>query len=284
MKVVRSIEKLKNARSKMEGSLGFVPTMGALHEGHKVLIEEAAKKNDNVAVSIFVNPAQFGPGEDFKTYPRDEDADLAFCEKAGVDLVFLPSEKQLYVEPRRVFIKVGRLADCLCGESREGHFNGVVEVLVRLFNLVSPDSAFFGEKDYQQLLIVKSMVEDFHYFLDIIAVPTVREKNGLAMSSRNRKLSFEERNAAASLYHEFKMVREKAETARFDRRALPVEFIEKEVAEKLNSKHPEIKIDYIEIRNEDTLEKNRFIVNNSRIFGAIYISGTRLIDNLHIGN
>jgi pantoate--beta-alanine ligase len=191
MKVVETVAELKELRDKLPGPLGFVPTMGYLHEGHLILVRQAKAENASVAVSIFVNPAQFGPKEDFKQYPRDHDRDLALLEREGTDLVFMPPVEEIYPPGFNSWVEVGRLAERLEGASRPGHFRGVATVVARLFDLVKPDRAYFGQKDAQQLIVIKKMVADLALNLEVVAVPTVREPDGLAMSSRNTYLKID---------------------------------------------------------------------------------------------
>ncbi len=280
MQVVRSVAELRQARAALSGRVGFVPTMGALHEGHRRLIESSLKTTDATVVSIFVNPRQFGPNEDFEKYPRTEGEDLALCEAAGAALVFMPPVSVIYPEEPLVRVTVApRLAGVLCGAHRPGHFDGVAQVVALLFNLVQPTHAFFGEKDYQQLLIIKRLVADLGFPITIVPVPTVRESDGLALSSRNRYLSPEERAKAPSIYRVMCQCRERAEQVRFDRIALPVERLEEEGRMLLLKEIPDAVIDYFEIRHADTLERTSFVMNRSRLFVAVRIGTTRLIDN-----
>ncbi len=279
--IVRTTTELRRARETLVGRVGFVPTMGALHRGHRRLIEESAKATDATIVSIFVNPRQFGPHEDFEKYPRTEEEDLALCEAAGAAVVFLPSVPVMYPEEPLVKVMVdARLSGVLCGAHRPGHFDGVAQVVVILFNLVQPTHAFFGEKDYQQLLIIKRLVADLAFPIEIVPVRTVREPDGLALSSRNRYLSPEERAKAPAIYRVMCQCRERAEQVRFDRIALPVEKLEEEGRAILLKEIPDAEIDYFEIRHADTLERTTFVMNRSRLFVAVRLAGTRLIDNL----
>jgi len=281
VQVVRSIAELRAARAQMSGQVGFVPTMGALHAGHGRLIARSVQENDTAVVSLFVNPLQFGPNEDFERYPRTEKEDLFLCETAGVDLVFVPPVAAIYPEQPLVRVTVSScLSGVLCGAYRPGHFDGVAQVVTILFNLVRPTRAYFGEKDYQQLLIIKRLVADLSFDVEIVAVPTVREPDGLALSSRNRYLSPEERAKASALYRALSFCKERAEQARFDRIALPIEKLEEEGRLFLSKEIPEARIEYFEIRHTDTLERTRFVMNRSRLFAAIYLGTTRLIDNM----
>ena len=281
MQIVRTATELRAARASLAGRVGFVPTMGALHAGHARLMEIARKKNDGFIVSIFVNPTQFGPNEDFTTYPRTEEADLALCEAAGAAIVFLPKTTEIYRAEPLIRVTVSpKLAGILCGAHRPGHFDGVAQVVALLFNLVRPDSACFGEKDYQQLAVIRKLAEDLHFGIDIIPVATVREPDGLALSSRNRYLSPEQRAAAPAIYRAMLQCRSRADQVRFDRIALPVGRVEEEGRVLILKDIPGAQIDYFEIRHTDTLEPNQFIMNRSRLFAAVRVGTTRLIDNL----
>ena len=283
MLVVKTVEELREERKKLEGKVSFVPTMGALHKGHTTLMKEAVKISDHLIVSVFVNPTQFGPGEDLDKYPRPIDKDLEACSDAGASIVFLPEPEDIYGSETFIKLHVEKLSEILCGAKRPGHFDGVVQVVSRLFNITTPDIALFGEKDYQQLIIIKRMVQELHFPVEIVSVPIVREKDGLAKSSRNRYLSESERKTATALYETLSHVKQKAEAARFDRRALPVEYVEREAREIMIKKYPDITIDYLEIRNASDLSRSQFIVNDSRVFGAVFIGNTRLIDNISLG-
>lgn len=199
MKVLRTIQALRKARKELKGSVGLVPTMGYLHEGHRSLMALAKERTDHVITSIFVNPKQFGPNEDLDAYPRDEKGDLQSCEEEGVSLVFLPSPEEIYPPGFSTEVKVQLLGDALCGASRPGHFEGVATVVTKLFHLTTPDLAIFGQKDYQQAAIINRLVRDLHLPIEVITAPTVREEDGLAMSSRNRYLRPEERLRAVAL-------------------------------------------------------------------------------------
>jgi pantoate--beta-alanine ligase len=205
MQVAESIVEMKRLRSEMTGPVGFVPTMGYLHEGHISLVRRARKENASVVASIFVNPTQFGPTEDFENYPRDTQRDLAMLEEAGTDVVFMPTVDDMYPEGFSSWVEVGKLTERLEGASRPTHFRGVTTVCNKLFNIVEPTRAYFGQKDAQQALVIKKMVADLNMNLDIVVCPTVREPDGLAMSSRNTYLNQEQREAAASLNQALKL-------------------------------------------------------------------------------
>ncbi len=285
MRILETVESFRAARKELTGKVGFVPTMGALHRGHLELIKKSVELCDTTVVSIFVNPTQFRAGEDFEKYPRTLEDDLKLCEENGVDIVFVPKKTEIYPNEK---IRIGftiseELSGILCGASRPGHFEGVVQIVSVLFNIVAPVVAIFGEKDYQQLAIIREMVAALNYGVEIVGIPTVREATGLALSSRNRYLSIKEKELAANILKVMDGVKVKAEEARFDRRALPVEFIEKETASKLEFLIPGSKVDYVEIRNTNDLTKGRFLARDSRIFVALFVGETRLIDNLYIG-
>jgi pantoate--beta-alanine ligase len=277
MKVVETVAELKELRDKMPGPLGFVPTMGYLHEGHLTLVRQAKAENASVAVSIFVNPTQFGPKEDFKQYPRDPDRDLALLEREGTDLVFMPPVEEIYPPDFNSWVEVGRLAERLEGASRPGHFRGVATVVARLFDLVKPDRAYFGQKDAQQLIVIKRMVADLALNLEVVAVPTVREPDGLAMSSRNTYLNPEERKQATVLYQALTLARRLCDEGEGDGRA-----IRRKMAD-LIKKEPLAQIDYISIADAVTLEELDVVKPPALVSMAVRIGETRLIDNVVVG-
>lgn len=285
MKVLYEISEVLAARRECKSALGFVPTMGALHEGHLSLIKKSVEKCGKTIVSIFVNPTQFGPNEDYEKYPRTVEADLKKCEEAGADYVFLPTNEVIYgTEKPLVTLNVDKeLTSILCGKSRPIHFNGVAQIVSILFNIARPDFAFFGEKDYQQLTIIRRMVSDLHFPLEIVGVPTVREASGLAKSSRNRYLSESELAVAPNIYKIMNIIKEKADSARKDGMAVPVESLESEAKKMISELVPGSKIDYFEIRSTNDLKRSENLADDSRIFTAVYVGTTRLIDNLYIG-
>ena len=254
--------------------VGFVPTMGALHEGHGSLIDACRRECDRCVVSIFVNPLQFGPSEDFERYPRDLEADLAFCRARGVDVVFAPSVEEMYPEPPLTFVVVEQLSEPLCGRSRPGHFRGVATVCAKLFHIVQPDVAYFGQKDAQQATILRRMVEDLNFPLQIRVLPTVREPDGLALSSRNRYLSAGEREAAGCL---FLALSEAAELARKGERdaAVLVAAMAREIGATQG-----VRLDYAAVVDEATFEEVREVRGPARALVAAWVGSTRLIDNL----
>lgn len=264
------------SRRKLENKrIGFVPTMGALHKGHVSLIKKAVSLTDEVVVSIFVNPTQFAPGEDYTRYPRTFKADLEACEKAGASLVFCPDANEIYDEISHISFQVGELAAYLCGRSRPGHFNGVIQVVNKLFNIVKPDVAVFGQKDIQQFRIIEQMVLEFNHDIDIVMGETMRAADGLALSSRNRYLAKEDRVLAPMLYQTLLKLKaaisEGADIMEETNRA----------ASELNQAG--FKTDYLEIVDYQTLQPVRDNINNHSkyiIAIAAFLSNTRLIDNI----
>ncbi|MCH7885939.1 MAG: pantoate--beta-alanine ligase [Planctomycetes bacterium] len=279
MKVFNEIEACYGAVRDVQrrgGRVGLVPTMGALHEGHVSLIEAARRRSDSVAVTIFVNPTQFGPNEDFEKYPSDTEADLAACEASGADIVFTPSVETLYPRGFETTIHVSGLTEGLCGAHRPGHFDGVTTIVAKLLNILPADAAFFGEKDYQQLLVIRRMVRDLNLPVEIVACPIVREKDGLACSSRNRYLSPSERSQAAVLSRALFSARDRIAAGH------------KRVKELVARIRAEIlaagpaKIDYVEIVDAETLDSLTEVDRPARIVLAARIGPCRLIDNVAV--
>lgn len=258
-------------------TVGFVPTMGALHEGHLSLVRRSKKENDFTVVSIFVNPIQFGPNEDFQQYPREIEGDLQKLSLLDVDAVFSPDAKEMYPEGFSTSVHIGRIGEILCGASRPGHFNGVATVITKLFNIAMPDSAYFGQKDFQQTEVIKKLVREMNFPIDIIVCPTQREPDGLAMSSRNSYLISEERKAAAVLYKTLKHGEELIVTKGL-KDAL---HIKNELMRLVNAE-PRAHIEYVEIVTAGQLEKVEKIVLPVAICIAVKIGKTRLIDNVII--
>ncbi|MGL5635076.1 MAG: pantoate--beta-alanine ligase [Sarcina sp.] len=254
-------------------SIGYVPTMGFLHEGHKSLIDKARLENDKVVVSIFVNPTQFGEGEDLDAYPRDLERDLELCKNAGVDMVFVPQPSEMYFKDATTKISMETLSEELCGKSRPVHFGGVCTVVTKLFNIVNPTRAYFGEKDAQQLAIIKRMVRDLNFDVEVIGCPIVRESDGLAKSSRNTYLSKEEREAAIVLHKSLEIAKSIIENGERNVSVI-IENIERVIkAKKL------AKIDYIEVVDSKSIQKVDVVEEDVLVAIAIYIGKTRLIDN-----
>jgi pantoate--beta-alanine ligase len=255
----------------------LVPTMGALHKAHGELIRvarETAGRHGEVAVSIFVNPLQFEPGSDYKRYPRPEKADEEFCRNAGVDLLFRPSAEEIYATDRSTFVEETSLSTTLEGKSRPGHFRGVCTVVAKLFNILAPDAAVFGEKDFQQLAIVRRMVRDFNFNIDIVAVPTVREEDGLACSSRNQYLNPEERKQAVVLYKALLGAGNAGKKSANEVVAL---------AQNVITEAYLARIDYVEVVDAETLKPVETVGANSVLLLAVFFGKTRLIDNIPVG-
>lgn len=254
-------------------SVGFVPTMGYLHKGHMELVKLSKLQNEITVVSIYVNPIQFGAGEDYERYPRDLERDLAMCEEAGVDVVFAPEDQEMYPQLPSVKIDILGLTDRLEGAYRPGHFNGVAIVVLKLLHIVQPDRAYFGEKDYQQLKVVERLVKDLSLLVEVVPVPTVREEDGLACSSRNVYLSLEERQSALAIYRSFLLAQKLFQSGNTDANLL------KEAIKDFLLKHPHVrKIDYVEITDEE-LNLVEEVKEGDRILVALYVGNTRLIDN-----
>ena len=255
----------------------IVPTMGALHKAHGEMVRiarEHAGRDGEVALSIFVNPLQFEPGSDYERYPRPEKTDEEFCRNAGVDFLFRPSVVEMYGDDRSVFVEESSLSSTLEGKSRPGHFRGVCTVVAKLFNVLSADAALFGEKDFQQLVIVRRMVRDLNFRTDIIAVPTLREEDGLACSSRNQYLSLEERKQATALH---KALRAAANAGNKSAREI-VDLVSKVIGQA-----PLSRIDYVELVDAETLQQVETIRPNSLLALAVFFGKTRLIDNIRLG-
>jgi len=259
-------------------SVGFVPTMGYLHKGHMELVKLSKLQNEITVVSIYVNPIQFGAGEDYERYPRDLERDLAMCEEAGVDVVFAPEDQEMYPQLPSVKIDIPGLTDRLEGAYRPGHFNGVAIVVLKLLHIVQPDRAYFGEKDYQQLKVVERLVKDLSLPVEVVPVPTVREEDGLACSSRNVYLSPEERQSALAIYRSFLLAQKLFQSGNTDANLL------KEAIKDFLLKHPHVrKIDYVEITDEE-LNLVEEVKEGDRILVALYVGNTRLIDNWRLSH
>ncbi len=277
MKVISTIAEFKQARREVGDSVGFVPTMGYLHEGHLSLVRKARAENDVVVVSIFVNPTQFGPSEDFTTYPRDPERDLALLEKERVDLVFIPSAEEMYPSGFSSWVEVENITQRFEGAARPGHFRGVATVVAKLFNIVEPTKAYFGQKDAQQAVVIKQMVKDLNMNLKIVVVPTQREPDGLAMSSRNIHLSPEERQAALVLWKSLELAR-----GLWEQEEQNAETMRQQMTD-LIQKEPLARIDYISIADPETLEELTQINRPALVSLAVRIGKTRLIDNITLG-
>jgi pantoate--beta-alanine ligase len=273
MKVIETIDEMRAERGRIHGSVGFVPTMGYLHEGHLSLVRQARAENITVIVSIFVNPSQFGPEEDFEAYPRDTERDLQLLEKENVRLVFMPGAGEMYPPDFGAWVDVDKVSVELEGEVRPGHFRGVATVVCKLFNIVQPDRAYFGQKDAQQLVVIKKMASDLNMGLEIVAVPTVREPDGLAMSSRNTYLTKEERQAAVVLWKALCLVRGQWSNGENDAAVLRREMTS------LIQREPFANIDYVSVADPDTLEELDTVGDRALVSLAVRIGKTRLIDN-----
>jgi len=270
---VAEMKKIVNDILKSGKSIGFVPTMGYLHKGHLSLVEAARKENDVVVVSIFVNPTQFGPNEDYSRYPRDIERDLRLLEPIGVDYVFNPSVEEMYPAMYSTYVEEVELSKYLCGASRPGHFRGVCTVVTKLFNIVKPTKAYFGQKDAQQFRVLKRMVMDLNMDVEMIEMPIVREEDGLAMSSRNVYLNPEERKEATRLYKSLLKAKELIESGERD-----VQKIKSEMLKILD--HPLLKVDYVEVVDEETLRPVEKIERKVIVALAVFVGKARLIDNM----
>ena len=276
MKIVDKIldVRLQVSEWKKDGlKVGFVPTMGYLHEGHESLIKKAASQNDKVVVSIFVNPIQFGPTEDLESYPRDLDRDSRLCENAGADLIFHPQKEEMYFDDFCTFVDMNGLTEGLCGKTRPIHFRGVCTVVSKLFNIVTPDRAYFGQKDAQQLAIIKQMVRDLSIGVEVVGCPIVREEDGLAKSSRNTYLSKQERQAAVVLSKSLEVGKKLLQEGERDSSK-----VISAITEVIN-KEPLAKIDYVNIVDSLSVQEVQKIEKSVLIAMAVYIGKTRLIDN-----
>ncbi|WP_339688438.1 pantoate--beta-alanine ligase [uncultured Parasphingorhabdus sp.] len=278
MQIVRELDSLRNALAEFRTSglkIGLVPTMGALHAGHMRLVEVAKEQSDAVVASIFVNPTQFGEGEDLDAYPRQEAADAALLEAAGVKLLWAPAADQVYPPGYATNVSVSGISDGLCGAARPGHFDGVATVVAKLFNQVRPDAAFFGEKDYQQLAVIRRMALDLDFTHEIVGVPTVRDPDGLALSSRNAYLTAEERGNAVAL------PRAMQDAAKAIAAGKPAAAILTDAKARLlgSGFH---KVDYLELRDADTLALLHDFTKPARLLAAAHIGRTRLIDNIPV--
>jgi len=274
MEVIETIDEMKRLRQQLAEPVGFVPTMGYLHEGHLALVKRARAENTSVVVSIFVNPTQFGPREDFTKYPRDLEHDLALLEKEQADIVFMPSTNEMYPPQFNSWVEVGKLTERLEGASRPSHFRGVTTVVAKLFNIVQPTRAYFGQKDAQQLLVIKKMVADLNMNLEIVAVPTVREPDGLAMSSRNTYLKPEERRAATVLHEALTLAQQLWSQGERDAERLRQEMTA------LIEKEPLATIDYVSVADAQTLDELDTVNPPALVSLAVKIGKTRLIDNV----
>ena len=277
MQVVHTVAEMKKLRRKCKGSVGLVPTMGYLHEGHLELVRQAKSENRAAVATIFVNPTQFGPSEDFKSYPRDLDRDLALLEKVKTDIVFVPSDKEMYAEGYNTWVEVRGITARLEGKSRPTHFQGVTTVCNKLFQIIEPDRAYFGQKDAQQAIVIQRMVSDLNMNLEIVVCPTVRESDGLAMSSRNTYLTKEDRVSAVVLYKSLCLAKDMYEKGERDAAA---------IKKALNSQISGVaaaKLDYISIADTGTLDEVEKIRGRVLVSLAVRLGKPRLIDNIILG-
>ncbi len=271
---IKEIRKVLKEEKKKGKSIGFVPTMGYFHEGHLELMRQAKKLADVVVVSIFVNPIQFGPAEDYKRYPQDLEKDKSMAQEAGVDYLFIPSVEEMYPGELLTYVDVEKLTLPLCGKFRPGHFRGVATVVAKLFNIIQPDMAFLGEKDYQQLLVVRKMAEDLNFDVKIIPVPTVREEDGLAMSSRNVYLNSEERKASLVLYKSLQLAKDLIKSGEKDAQTI------KQAMEAIIRKEPLVGLEYLSICDTCLLDELEKVEKEALIALAAKVGKARLIDNI----
>lgn len=279
MELIKDIDRMRTYIERIEKGkiIGFVPTMGGFHEGHLSLIRKGREDSDVLVVSIFVNPTQFGPKEDFEGYPRDLEQDIKLAEAEGADVTFVPSIKEIYPDGYSTFVEVeGYLTSTLEGDSRPGHFRGVTTILTKLFNIVSPDRSYFGEKDYQQALVVRKLVRELNLNMEIVTLPTMKEEDGLALSSRNSYLTSEERKAATILYRSLLRAKENTLQGIGDAKTIISDIKD------LISGEPLAQIDYVAIVDPATLKTIEKIEKEVVVLLAVKIGGTRLIDNLRI--
>ena len=274
MQVVRKIAEIRALRQKLSGTVGFVPTMGYLHEGHLALVRQARRDNLAVVVSIYVNPAQFGPREDFGAYPRDLDRDLELLRKEGTDIVFVPLDDEVYPLGFSSWVDVEKITERLEGASRPAHFRGVATIVAKLFNIVRPTRAYFGQKDAQQAVVIKRIAADLNMDLEIVTVPTVRESDGLAMSSRNTYLSPDERQAAPILFKALALAQRLTRDGEKDAEAIRRQMVA------LIQKEPLARLDYVSIADAETLEELDVLHRQALVSLAVRIGRTRLIDNI----
>lgn len=276
MRRIAEVQALVRQVRQQGRTIGLVPTMGYFHDGHIALMRRARAENDVVIVSLFVNPTQFGPHEDFHRYPRDFERDAAMATQEGVDVLFAPSVEEMYPQPQKAWVQVEQLTDRLEGASRPGHFRGVATVVAKLFHVTQPDRAYFGQKDFQQLQVIRCMVRDLNFPVEIVAVPTVREPDGLAMSSRNAYLSPEERRAATVLYRSLQLARQMA--LQGERNAGRI----RAAMEALLRSEPLARVDYVSLADPETLAEQDLLSPPTLVSLAVFIGKTRLIDNLLI--
>ena len=275
MKIYNNIEQLREAIKNAERPIGLVPTMGFLHQGHLELINQAKKDNKTVIVTIFVNPTQFGPNEDYEKYPRDIDHDINLLKSLDTNFVFIPERESLYTENHNTWVNVEKLDEKLEGHFRPNHFKGVATIVLKLLNITTPDNAYFGQKDAQQVQIIKQMVADLNLSIKINSIPTVREYDGLALSSRNVYLTKDERKSAKEIYQSLLL----AQTL-FEKGINNAEIIKKNVSDHIIKNIKNSKLDYVSITQESSLEDLQTIKDSALLSIALHLGKTRLIDNL----
>ena len=275
MQVLQNRRQMSSACRSAKRPLGLVPTMGALHEGHMALVKQARKDNSTLAATIFVNPSQFGPQEDLSAYPRDLERDLALLREEGVDLVFTPSVEEIYPPGFNTWVDVGGLGDRLEGAHRPGHFRGVATVVAKLFNIIGPDRAYFGQKDGQQSAVIRKMVRDLDLDVEVVMVPTVRDSDGLALSSRNAYLTEEQRRAAPVVYRALQLAQRLWQEGITDGR-----WIRSETRRVLESEGLIERIDYVSVANAETLEELDIVKGRVMVSVAVQLGKPRLIDNI----
>jgi len=271
---VKDMKELSKKYLKENKTIGFVPTMGFLHEGHLSLVKRAREENDIVVVSIFVNPTQFGPNEDYESYPRDFERDVKLLKELNVDVVFHPPVEEMYPKDFSTYVEETKLSRYLCGKSRPGHFRGVCTIVTKLFNIVHPTRAYFGQKDAQQFRVIKRMVRDLNMDVELVECPIVREHDGLAMSSRNIYLSDDERVQALALYNSLKLAENLIKSGERDAGVV------KSAMKEFLSRYDKVKIDYVEIVDEETLEPVKHIEGKVIVAIACWVGKARLIDNV----
>ena len=280
MKIIESVKKMQEFSESLRNSgkkIAFVPTMGYFHRGHLSLMEEGRKRGDCLIISIYVNPTQFGPGEDLEKYPRDFESDGKLSEDVGVDVIFYPPDSEMYPEHYQTFVDVERVTNNLCGLSRPGHFRGVTTICAKLFNIVKPHVTVFGKKDFQQLVTIKRMVTDLNMDLDVVGMPTIREADGLAMSSRNTYLKEEERESALSLNRSLKLAKELYDNGERNAGKIIDE------TKKFIEVHPHTKIEYLNMCDTTTMNDVEYLESEAVIALAVRVGAARLIDNYVFG-
>ena len=277
MKIINTVREMQDLRKTLAAPVGLVPTMGYLHAGHISLVREAKENNDSVVVSIFVNPTQFGPNEDFEKYPRDMEGDIELLEEEGVDVLFSPEADEMYPADFSSRVEVTGITQRLEGNCRPGHFRGVTTVVNKLFNIVNPDKAYFGQKDAQQAVVINKMAEDLNMNLEVVTCPTIREEDGLAMSSRNVYLSYEDRQSATVLYRSLMLANDLYQQGERNAETLRKDIVRLIKTEEL------AKIDYVSVADPVTLDELEEITGKALVSMAVKFGKTRLIDNVVLG-